>query len=55
MADPVHKRLFGAGKWAVECAANLSRVPPRGATVIVAPVKVEGASGAPARVFAHWE
>lgn len=55
VAYPVHKRLFGAGKWAVECVANLAQVPPRGATVIVAPVKVEGASGAPARVFAHWD
>jgi kynurenine formamidase len=51
---PVHKRLFAAGKWAVECLAQLDRVPPLGAMVMVAPVKVEGASGAPARVVAFW-
>jgi kynurenine formamidase len=53
-AYPVHKRLFAAGKWAVECMANLAKVPAAGATVFVAPVKVRGASGAPARVVAFW-
>jgi kynurenine formamidase len=51
---PVHKRLFAAGSWAVECLANLGRVPVVGASVFVAPVKVRGASGAPARVIAFW-
>lgn len=51
---PVHKRLFAAGKWALECLANLESVPPTGATVVVAPVKVRDASGAPARVLAFW-
>ncbi|AKU99124.1 hypothetical protein AKJ09_05788 [Labilithrix luteola] len=50
----VHKELFRAGKWAVECVANLSRVPATGAFVFVAPVKVAGASGAPARIVAVW-
>lgn len=53
-AYPVHKRLFAEGKWAVECLARLTEVPPAGATVVVAPVKVRGASGAPARVLAMW-
>ncbi len=51
---PVHKRLFAAGKWALECLANLETVPAQGATAVVAPVKVRGASGAPARVLAFW-
>jgi len=51
---PVHKRLFAAGGWAVECLANLAQVPAVGASVFVAPVKVQGASGAPARVIAFW-
>ncbi|NOU30251.1 MAG: cyclase family protein, partial [Polyangiaceae bacterium] len=51
---PVHKGLFAAGKWALECLANLEAVPAQGATVVVAPVKVRGASGAPARVLAFW-
>jgi kynurenine formamidase len=53
-AYPVHKRLFAAGKWAVECLANLAQVPAVGATVFVGPVKVQWASGAPARVVAFW-
>lgn len=51
---PAHKRLFAAGKWAVECVANLDQVPESGASVLVAPVKVQSASGAPARVLAFW-
>ncbi len=51
---PVHKRLFGAGRWALECLANLEAVPAQGATLVVAPVKVRDASGAPARVLAFW-
>ncbi|HET9956117.1 MAG TPA: cyclase family protein [Polyangiaceae bacterium] len=51
---PVHKRLSGANKWALECLTNLEAVPATGATAIVAAVKVRGASGAPARVLAFW-
>src|SRR5262249_49142423 len=31
----VHKRWLGAGKWGLECVANLSKLPPVGATVFV--------------------
>lgn len=51
---PAHRHLFAAGKWAVECLNNLDRVPQSGAWVLVAPTKVKGASGAPARVVALW-
>ena len=47
-----HLALLGGGKYAVELMANLGRVPPAGATVIVGAPKHEGASGGPARVFA---
>lgn len=50
----VHKVWLGAGKWAVECVANLGKVPPSGATVFVGAPKVEGASGGPTRVLAMW-
>lgn len=53
-AYPIHKRLFAAGKWAIEVLASLDRVPPWGALAVIAPVKVAGASGAPARVLALW-
>jgi len=51
---PAHKHLFSSGKWAVECLNNLDLVPQSGASVLVAPTKVKGASGAPARVIAWW-
>jgi kynurenine formamidase len=47
-----HLALLGAGKYAVELLANLSAVPPSGATIIVGGPKHEGASGGPARVYA---
>jgi kynurenine formamidase len=47
-----HLALLGAGKYGVELIANLGRVPPAGATVIVGAPKHEGASGGPVRVFA---
>jgi kynurenine formamidase len=50
----VHKVWLGAGRWAVECVANLGRVPPSGATVFVGAPKVEEASGGPTRVLAVW-
>ncbi len=50
----VHKVWLGAGKWAVECVANLGKVPPSGATVFVGAPKVQGASGGHTRMLALW-
>jgi kynurenine formamidase len=50
----VHKLWLGAGKWGLECVANLSKLPPAGATVFVGAPKVIGASGGPTRVLAAW-
>jgi kynurenine formamidase len=50
----VHKLWLGAGKWGLECVANLSKLPPAGATVFVGAAKVIGASGGPTRVLAVW-
>ena len=47
-----HLALLGAGKYGVELIANLGRVPPAGATIIIGAPKHEGASGGPARVYA---
>jgi kynurenine formamidase len=49
---PVHTRWLGAGRWGLECAAHLDRLPASGATVIVGAPKVAGATGGPSRVFA---
>ena len=47
-----HVALLGAAKYGVELLANLGRVPPSGATVIVGAPKHEGATGGPARILA---
>ena len=49
-----HKLWLGAGKWGLECVANLAQVPPAGATVFVGAPKVSGASGGLTRVLAVW-
>lgn len=51
---PVHKSWLAAGKWGVECVANLGRVPPSGATVFVGATKVGGATGGPVRLIATF-
>jgi kynurenine formamidase len=49
-----HGVWLGAGKWGLECVANLAKLPPAGATVFVGAPKVAGASGGPTRVLAVW-
>lgn len=48
----VHKILAAASLYTTENLACLSRVPAKGATAVVLPMKIPGASGAPARVVA---
>ncbi|QSR87946.1 cyclase family protein [Methylacidiphilum caldifontis] len=48
---PVHKTLFAAGKWALECLHNVQDLPPAGAWILVGPIPLKGATGFPARVF----
>jgi kynurenine formamidase len=47
-----HRVLSRAGKWALECLANLRRLPARGARIFIGAPKIERASGGPARVVA---
>ncbi len=49
---PVHMAWLPAGRWGLECVANLGNVPQAGATIVVGAPRVLGASGGPARVFA---
>ena len=49
---PVHTFLLGAGKYGLTQLANLERLPPTGAVVIVAPLKLVRGTGSPARVLA---
>ena len=48
----VHHILNGAGKYILENVANLDKLPPKGATIIIAPIKIEGGSGGQARIWA---
>jgi kynurenine formamidase len=49
---PVHHLGLGAGLYNLENLADLSKLPETGAFLIVAPIKLEGGSGGPVRVFA---
>ena len=53
-AYQAHKAWLAAGKWGVECAANLKQVPPIGATVFVGASKVGGATGGLVRLIATF-
>jgi len=49
---PVHYFTSKEDVYHLENVANLALVPPAGATVVVAPIKLENGSGGPARVLA---
>jgi kynurenine formamidase len=44
--------MHGAGRFGLASLCNLDRLPPRGALVIAAPLKIVGGSGSPLRVLA---
>lgn len=49
---PNHSIMHGAGKFGLASLRNLDRLPPTGALVIAAPLKIVGGSGSPLRVIA---
>jgi kynurenine formamidase len=51
----VHHLALGAGLYHLENLADLTEVPEAGAFLVVAPIKLEGGSGGPVRVFAIWK
>ena len=48
---PVHGIVNGAGLYHLENVANVEGLPEAGAYLIVAPVKIEGGTGGPVRIF----
>jgi kynurenine formamidase len=48
----VHRTTQPLNVYHVENGANLTALPPRGVTVVVAPINLAGGSGGPARMFA---
>jgi kynurenine formamidase len=49
---PCHSYMLGAGKYGLTQLANLADVPPTGAVLLVAPLKIVGGSGSPCRALA---
>jgi kynurenine formamidase len=49
---PAHNYMHGAGRFGLASLANLDRLPPTGAIVIAAPLKIVQGSGSPCRVMA---
>lgn len=49
---PCHTLMHGAGKFGLASLRNLDQLPPTGAVVIAAPLKIVNGSGSPLRVLA---
>ncbi len=49
---PTHTFMHGAGKFGITSLMNLELLPPTGAIVIAAPLKIVNGSGSPLRVIA---
>ncbi len=49
---PNHTTMHGSGKFGITSLINLDQLPPTGAVVIAAPLKIVNGSGSPLRVIA---
>jgi kynurenine formamidase len=49
---PAHFFMHGKGRYGLQCLTNLDQLPPKGAVVIAAPLKIREGSGSPLRVLA---
>lgn len=49
---PAHNLLLGAGRYGLTQLARLGELPPTGAVLVVAPLKLVGGTGSPTRVLA---
>lgn len=49
---PAHFYMHGKGRYGLQCMANLDLLPPKGAVIIAAPLKIRQGSGSPLRVLA---
>jgi kynurenine formamidase len=52
---PCHYYMHGAGRYGLQCLSNLDQLPPTGAVVFAAPLKIRNGSGSPLRVLALME
>jgi hypothetical protein len=44
--------MHGSGRFGLQCLTNLHLLPPTGALIIAAPLKIKEGSGSPLRVLA---
>lgn len=49
---PCHTLMHGANRYGLQCLKNLDQLPPTGAVIVAAPLKIEHGSGSPLRVLA---
>jgi kynurenine formamidase len=49
---PRHHYMLGSGKYGLTQLTNLAQLPPTGAVILVAPLKIVGGSGSPCRALA---
>jgi len=49
---PCHTLMHGANRYGLQCLTNLDQLPPQGAMIVAAPLKIKNGSGSPLRVLA---
>jgi kynurenine formamidase len=49
---PAHFYMHGKGRFGLQCLTNLDQLPPKGAVIFAAPLKIKQGSGSPLRVLA---
>ena len=49
---PCHYLMHGNNRYGLQCLTNLDQLPPQGALIVAAPLKIKVGSGSPLRVLA---
>ena len=49
---PCHYFMHGNNRYGLQCLTNLDQLPPQGAVIVAAPLKIRNGSGSPLRVLA---
>ncbi|WP_343665899.1 cyclase family protein [Paraburkholderia tropica] len=49
---PCHTLMHGSNRYGLQCLKNLDQLPPTGAVIVSAPLKIQAGSGSPLRVLA---
>jgi kynurenine formamidase len=49
---PCHTLMHGSNRYGLQCLTHLDQLPPTGAVIVSAPLKIQNGSGSPLRVLA---